>query len=860
MNSIFQFLMFPIVLVSFLFAGSVYGGKPLTYFLPDESYNKAIPTPEAFFGFETGEWHLQHAPLLHYFQRLDAVSDRAVMYEYGRSHQNRPLIHMVITSPENHARLDEIRKNHLLLADPTRSAGLDLSEMPVVVLLGYGVHGNEPSAHNASPLVAYYLLASESPEVLAMLKNMVIIIDPSLNPDGQDRFASWVNRHRSLTLNPNPEGREFHDVWPGSRSNHYWFDLNRDWLPLQHPESAGRVRAYHRWLPNVKGDFHEFGPNETYFFQPGIPSRINPLTPRQTNDLTLAIAQYHARALDQKGQLYFMYEVFDDFYPGKGSTYTDLAGSIGILFEQATTRGHRRETIHGVVDFHETIRNQVTISFSTLRGSYNLRIALLEHMRQFFQSAMDEATRLPEKAYVFGDASDPARNKHFLRVLLDHQIAVNTLKEPVTIEGQTFAPGSAWFVSLEQPHSRLVRTLFEKSTTFEDSIFYDVSAWNFPLAFNLPFKPVTRPRQAAALQGERLWELPGQQGKVTGGKSHIGYVIDWRHFYAPKALYFLQKNNIRTRVATEPFSMDFGGNNPKEFGYGSILVPVQIQDVEPARLYEIMLQTAQESGIEVFAATTSLTTQGINLGSGGFVALDKPEILMLAGPGIDSREAGEVWHLLDYRYRIPVTMVEPARFGSLELWRYNTIVLTSGSYGELTKDNIELLNRWLQNGGTLIAIENANNWLQRSGIVELEFVKTPEAADPATLPYVQRSRLMGSRRIPGSIFQSEIDVSHPIGYGYQSKYLPVFITGTGFSKPSANPFANPLMFREGGLIAGYAYAPFLPMIENSSGVVINRKGRGNVISFLFNPNFRGFWFGTNRLFMNALFFGEIIRR
>ena len=858
MKSKFLRLIAQITLSLLLITQVALAGNPLHYYLPDEEFNPAIPTPESFFGFQVGEWHLQHSPLLFYFKSLDAASDRAVLYEYARSHQLRPLVQLIITSPANHSRLEEIRKNHLLLADPTRSGGVDITQMPVVVHLGYGVHGNEPSTHNAAPLVAYYLLASNSPKVHAMLDNMVIIIDPSLNPDGQDRFASWVNRHRSRTLNPDPEGREFNDVWPGSRSNHYWFDLNRDWLPLQHPESAGRVRAYHRWLPNVSGDFHEFGPNETFFFQPGVPSRINPLTPNRTNDLTLAIAKYHARAMDEKGQLYFMFEDFDDFYPGKGSTYTDLTGSIGILFEQATTRGHRRETIHGVVDFSETILNQVTVSMSTLHAAFDKRIELLENMRMFFRSAIEVAEQLPVKAYVFGDANDKGLNNHFLRVLLDHHIAVYNLREPITIANSNFEPGSAWIVPLSQPHSRLVRTLFEKVTTFEDSIFYDVSTWNFPLAFNIPYGEITRPRQATALQGDRLLELPEISGKVSGGLSNIGYVFHWKHYYAPKALYFLQKKNIRTRVATEPFSIDFG-NTSEEFGYGSILVPSQIQDIGPEQLYEIVKEAAKTSGIEIFATTTSFTTRGINLGSGSFAALDKPEVLMLAGPGVDSREAGEIWHLLDYRYHIPVTLVEPARFGNIDLARYNTIVMVSGTYTEISESDIETLNRWLRNGGTLVAIEDANSWLQRNKVVEMEFVKRPEADDPVTLPYADRSLHMGARRISGSIFRSEIDYTHPIGFGYQRSDLPVFISGTSFVKPANSPFANPLLFPPGNLLSGYAYAPYLAMMENSSGIVINREGRGNVISFLVSPNFRGFWFGTNRLFMNALFFGDIIR-
>lgn len=859
MKSIFLRLIVKITLSMLLITQVAIAGKPLHYYLPDEEFNPAIPTPESFFGFQVGEWHLQHSPLLFYFRSLDAASDRAVLYEYGRTHQQRPLVQLIITSPANHARLEEIRQRHLKLSDPAQSAGLDVSEMPVVVHLGYGVHGNEPSTHNAAPLVAYYLLASNSAKVQSMLDNMVIIIDPSLNPDGQDRFASWVNRHRSLALNPDPANREFHDVWPGSRTNHYWFDLNRDWFPMQHPESYARVKAFHRWLPNVSTDHHEFGPNETFFFQPGVPSRINPLTPQRTNELTHAIALFHARAFDAFGQVYFLNEVFDDFYVGKGSTYPDLTGAIGILFEQASTRGHRQETIHGVIDFSETIKNQVVVSFSSLQAAYEKRQELLEHMRWFFRSALEDAQNLPVAGYIFGDAHDQARNQHFLRVLLNHQIEVHNLSRPVTLNNKTFNPGAAWVVSTHQPHSRLVRTIFETATTFTDSIFYDVSTWNLPLAFHIPYEPVANRRLLAQSIGERKREIHAKPGQVIGDKSLIGYVFEWNHFYAPKALFFIQRNHIRTRVASESFTILSNGEKIN-MGAGSIFIPTQIQDIPPDQLYNLITEAALKAGVEIYALTTSYTLHGIDMGSDGFAALDKPEILMVAGPGVDSRDAGEIWHLLDYRYNIPVTKVEPDRLGGIDLTRYNTIILPPGRYDAIAKPVVEALNRWLRNGGTLIALEDANNWLHRNEIVKIEFIEMPEFDDPDTLPYLSRSFVMGARRIPGTIFRSIIDITHPIGFGYRHRELPVFITGTNFAKPAESPFANPLMLPPNNLISGYMPDIFRPAMENSAGIIINRQGRGNVISFMFNPNFRGFWFGTNRLFMNALFFGEIIRR
>ena len=298
--------------------------RPLTYFLEDIPYDDNVPSPEEFLGYQVGEWHIQHALMVQYLERLAETSDRAMIYEYGRSHEFRPLVHLVITSEENQRNLDEIQANHLALTDPEQSADLDVSNMPAVVRLGYGVHGNEQSAHNAAPLVAYYLAAGQSAKVQELLDNMVIVIDPSLNPDGQDRFASWVNRHKSNTLNPDPNSREFRDVWPGSRTNHYWFDLNRDWLPVQHPESHGRVKAYHQWMPNINTDHHEFGSSSTFFFQPGEPLRVNPRTPQVTDELTMEVAKYHAEFFDEIGQTYYTQQGFDDFYYGKGSTYPDV--------------------------------------------------------------------------------------------------------------------------------------------------------------------------------------------------------------------------------------------------------------------------------------------------------------------------------------------------------------------------------------------------------------------------------------------------------------------------------------------------------------------------------------------------------
>jgi hypothetical protein len=301
-------------------------------------------------------------------------------------------------------------------------------------------------------------------------------------------------------------------------------------------------------------------------------------------------------------------------------------------------------------------------------------------------------------------------------------------------------------------------------------------------------------------------------------------------------------------------------NNMVEFGFGSILIPVAIQETDPDKIFDLVKQAAELAGIDVFAVSASFTDQGINLGSSAFMTLNKPEILMLIGPGTNSREAGEVWHLLDQRFDMPLTMLEVGRFNTLDLSRYNTIVMVSGSYADVNQAGRESLDRWLRNGGTIIAFGNANNWLERNGFAAIEFVSVPEIKDPVVVPYAERSRHYGARRNPGSIFGAKLDVTHPIGYGFRNGSIPVFVSGNAFAKPVTSPFANPLIFPENNLLSGYIFGPYRPMIENSAGILISNKGRGNIISFMDNPNSRGFWFGTNRLFMNALFFGPVIRR
>jgi hypothetical protein len=821
----------------------------LGYYLPqDVSYRADIPTPASVLGFQLGEWHVSHDKLVQYLSTVAAASDRMVIDTIGYTYEQRPLLHLRVSSPANLARLEDIRQAHLQLSDPAVSANLSLDELPVVVNMGYSVHGNEPSGSHASLLLAYYLAAAEGDAITTMLDQMVVIIDPSLNPDGLNRFAHWANSHQSLTsFNLSARAREHNESWPGGRTNHYWFDLNRDWLLVQHPESRARVTQFHRWKPNFLTDYHEMGSNNTYFFQPGIPSRNNPLTPAKVFDLTRQVAGYHAKALDQIGSLYYTEESFDDFYYGKGSTYPDINGGVGILFEQASSRGHAQETDHGILTLAFTIRNQITTSLSTLAACQALRLEMLTHQRDFYQSALKEAAQDARAGFVFTGGPDLTRSHALLALLLHHQIEVKPLTDEVMIGGQRYAPQEAFFVPLAQPQYRLVRALFEQPTEFTDSLFYDVSAWTLPLAFGLPFSAVKTAQIRSALgDATGLRTVPAPQPTPTP-KSSYAYAFEWHGYYAPRALNRLFEAGLRAKVATSPFVA--GGH---AFARGSILLPLQGQPLEMDSIHALMTKISAADELTVYALPTGLT-EGVNLGSPSFEALTAPKVLLVVGEGASGYETGEVWHLLDQRIHLPLTLVEMGELDRVDLDAYTTIVMVNGSYGSISAAS---LRRWMSEGGTLIATKSAVAWAASQGIGNLTLLSPESDTSLKDLTYANQDNVRGAQVLGGAICQARLDRSHPLGYGFQQDTIAVFRNSTRYIEASDNPAITPLRYTQTPLMSGYASPENVRRMAGTGVVNTYRVGQGRLIAMVDNPNFRAFWYGTNKLFLNAIFFGD----
>jgi len=828
--------------------------ETLDYFLPDDvNYLEEIPSPDVYFSQLPGEWHLSHAQVLGYFREIARISPRAVLREYARSYENNPLVHLVFTSEENQGRLEELRELHRRFSEP--GADVSADEVALVVNLGYGVHGNESSATNSSVLTAYYLAAAQGDKVDSLLNSTIILVDPCLNPDGYSRHSSWANSYQSVVDNGDENSRQFRERWPRGRSNHYWFDLNRDYLPLVNPESIGRVQAFHEWMPNVVTDHHESSPNFSFFFQPGIPSRNNPLIPEGNYTLTSAIAAYHASYLDRIGSSYFSEEVFDDYYFGKGSTYPDINGSIGILFEQSSIRGRIRETDNGIKTLAFGMRNQFTVTLSTLQAAMDLRNELLEYQKAFYRNAQNEAKNSEVRAYVFGSANDRVKTAEFAELLHRHQIKVYALEKDVKVGNSLYTPSFSYIVPVEQKQYRMIRTIFEEVTAFRDTSFYDISSWTMTHAYDV------QNSQLLSLKSVQWSKDPIKAleitGKVYGAKSKIAYLFRWDEHSAPQALYELQNAGLRTRVATKDFSIRESGSLER-FSNGTVQVKVANQGMSEQAIYDLVRSIAERTGVDFYALTTGFTPEGIDMGSSSFAHLEKPRILMFIEGSTSSGIAGSSWHLLDQRYQIPVTLSSGESIGSVNLDAYTCLILPGGSFREWDEKEVTELRRWVEKGGTLIACGTAADWLSKNGLGKTTYKKAVPEDSTRYLSYADRRRESTLQGIGGVILKAKLDITHPLCYGYTENTLAMFKRRSTVAKTLGEKYLEPVSFTHEPYMSGWISPENLERVKDAPVLSIQKLGRGKLISFHEEMNFRGFWLGTQKLFMNAIFFGTIV--
>jgi hypothetical protein len=838
-----------------------YEAAPLeTLLAQDVSYDAAIPTPEDVTGYRVGQ--IVFPPDLHreYIAAVAAVSDRVSVTEIGRSHFGRPILRVTVTSPRNQARLDEIRETQRSLV--AANAPQPPADHPAVVQLTHGVHGSESSGYDSALALLYYLAAAQGDEIDQLLEDVVIHQVIMINPDGANRFAQWVNQHHARVPVADPQHREHFNEWPWGRTNHYWFDLNRQWLPVTQPEARALVSATHEWLPNIAADLHEMGRNSTFFFSPGPVDGLHPLLSQDALALNLDMNSFLTDQLDSEGAVYVTEEVFDDFYLGYGSSYPGLIGSVPYLFEQSSVRGLTQETEFGTLRYDDKVAQQARVALALIRAGQARRTELQAHMAAFFDESRRLAASDPVSAYVF-TSSDRARMADFIEMLGIHQIEVQSLSQPLRADGRTYQPGEAAIVPVNQDQYRLVQGLFETRVIEDKTEFYDVSGWTQPLAWDLDYSVVRGGLFSPNLAGDALEGF--ERAAPEPARSSYAYVLEWDSYYAPRALYRMLDAGLRARVVPDEITVQTA-DGEREPGRGAVVVTVAGQNLSADEIHALMARAAREDSVTVHAATSALTSRGSDLGGFSLANVERPEILMATGRDVSVGDAGEIWHLLDHEQNIPVSMIDVSEMEDASIDRYTHIILPSGRYASLTEGFRERLDAWVRAGGVLVATRSAARWVVEHELSSATFLDEAESegedeSDVEAPDAYEGIDIWDSEvSISGALFETQVDITHPLAFGYRDTMLPVHRIGTDAFAPSDNPFALPVRYADRDpILSGYASEANREMLAGAGMMHAERRGGGSVILFADDPVFRAYMKGSARLVTNALFFGDDFR-
>ena len=824
--------------------------EELSYFMPTEwhyTLDSQVPTPEQEMGFQVGSQHVNWEQVVAYMKRLAACSPRFSIQEYGRTFENRPLICVVITSEKNQKNLESLRSAHAQLADP--AASVDPKSLPAVASVMMSIHGNEASGVNASLPFAYFFAAAQGPEIEALLDKTIITLIPGQNPDGITRFSTWVNSNRSLRNVTDPQSREFSEPWPGGRSNHYWHDLNRDWLNASMPEMKALLNIYHDWMPNTVNDHHEMGSSSTFFLEPADPVGYYPHIPQENKDLTQKVSSYNMAALDRIGSLYLSKDQFDSYSLGTGDVYGDALGSIAMLFEQASARGHQQETENGILNFPFAVRNHATTAFGSVKAAYEMREELNDYMHRFVVARHKEAIALPEKGYIFDGNGSDAVSYHFIEMLAQHDLHVNRLAKETTINGHTYDPAHAYVIPMDQRHSMLLRSLLECNTQFKDSLFYDLSTWNMAEAYGLKYAPL---KSIAGLQGEAVTTPTFPKGGVSG-KANYAYLFDNKEYYAPLFIKRLQDGGAKVKVS----GVGLHATEGYQYGPGMLMVPVSGQKISADSLYTLIQKGATEAGITV-RNVSSGQMKDYDLGHFYNRPVKEAKVAVLIGGRMRSNVAGSLWYLLDNRYQMQPTMLDESTLSRADLTRYNVLILS----GELAGGEAvaQQIANWVKAGGTLITIGSGYQTANKAKLTKIETIDLSQPDSATYVPYDKRSDRFAEFQIPGTDLQVSLDTTHPLCWGYTESVMPILKNSNlVFKMPKEANLAPVCYDKKQPLLSGFIRPEHLKALTGMPEVICQGAGKGQVICFADDPNFRSIWYAGTRLFMNAVLFGNLIR-
>ncbi len=823
---------------------------------------KTLQSPEAFLPTDYGKHFTPHHLLVDYFEHVAENSDQVILREYGKTNQKRPLIWAIISSPENLKNLETIRTDNLKRAGLME--GKPSEYKPVaIVWLSYGVHGNEAGGSESSLATVYELTRPNNQKVQALLENSIVIMDPSINPDGYSRYTHWNWNTSNLIPNPNPESREHNEPWPGGRVNHYLFDLNRDWAWQTQIETQQRLEIYHQWMPHIHVDYHEQGHNSPYYFAPAAQPYHQFITDWQS-DFQHDIGKNHAHYFDENGWLYFTKEVFDLFYPSYGDTYPIFNGAIGMTHEQA---GHSRAGRAILMDNGDTLTIQDRIDHHVATGISNIEISaknadrLISNFENYFKASINQ----PQgnyKTFIIAASNNKAKLKSLCAFMDKHRIQygkAGKAKKGTSVYNYISNSKTNYdikpndlVISAYQAKGVLTQVLFEPDPFLIDSLTYDITAWSLPHALGLEAYASTQ-----RLNPESDYTLDPFAAPTNYGKPYA-YLAHWQSLADARFLGELLNSGIKVRTTAKSFKLS-GSSYP-----AGTLVITRADNRKNNSFDKIVQSIAAENEKTLIPAKTGLADEGHDLGSANMMLLNMPKIAMLYGDRVSGNAFGHTWHYFEQDLNYPVTMLSDKQFAYANLDNYNVILMQEGSYN-LNKSNSEKLKNWISKGGRLIAIGRAISSLAGKDGFEIkrkskEENKMSSAEQEARKTnhklenYGDQERNSISDQMPGAIFKLKIDNTHPLAFGLPDYYFSLKTSSANYALLedgwNVGYIPNDLT------VLGFAGANVKKRMKETVVLGTQSMGSGKVIYMVDNPTYRGFWRQGKFLLSNAIFMAQ----
>ncbi len=810
-----------------------------------------LKSPYEALGYQLGTRFTPHYKIVNYFLQTAAANPQMMKLEkYGETNEGRELLLAYVSSAENIVKLDEIRKNNLRLTGILKDKPADVNA-PAIVWLSYNVHGNEASSSEVSMKTLYELLNPSNAQTKAWLKNTVVIIDPCLNPDGRDRYVNWFTQMVGKNPDINAESREHSEPWPGGRLNHYNFDLNRDWAWQTQVETQGRIKKYNAWMPQIHCDFHEQGINNPYFFAPAAEPFHEVITPWQRQFQT-TIGRNHAKYFDTNGWLYFTKEIFDLFYPAYGDTYPTYNGAIGMTYEQA---GHSQGglavmTADGdTLSLTDRIAHHFTTSMSTIEIASQNAAKLLTEFKKYFDDA--GANGVGEyKTYVVTENN--AGKLVALKKFFDNNgINYGSANAPnlkgfnyFTGKEEVFVAVNSLAVSAVQPKSSLIKVLFEPKTKLSDSLTYDITAWSLPFVYGV---------QSYAVK-EKLVLTNYSNSTINTAVSAVayGYLVNYSSFNDVKFLAALLDAKFKVRYAEKDFTY-----KGKAYQKGTIIV---LKKGNEDKLIQFV-NMAQSFNAAVAEVSGGFMDTGFDFGSEKVHLIKKPRVALLTGRGVNPNAAGEVWQLFDQQFNYPISLFNAEEINGSLLKDFDVLILPDGRYKFFSdKDATADIKTWVQQGGKLIAIDNAVAEVAKAEwgikVKKDEEEKKDDKKDDKNLytdlkRYENRERDGIVNNMPGAIYKVEMDNSHPLAFGYGNNYFTLKMGSDlyEFMKEGWNVG----VIKKENQVSGFVGSIAKEKIKDGTVIGVQPVGGGNIIFFADDPIFRSFWENGKMMFANAVF-------